>query len=219
MKTLILALLMLILPGCATMRLMNEIKQESESNVNAWMEAKRELRWQCAQTPEICSTRLMLKYPMKGYASLDDWGFENLPPYKVTIDTHETILRKARGDNLRIPEELLFALAKTLGERVENGEITPDQMKHAFTEAWNKMLDEVVKDLTRLLQEAKKADDETVKVVTTVAVVVGVVATAALVASAAAPQPTYQYVTVQQPPRPVYCNAYRSFSSIRITCY
>ena len=205
------------------MRLMNEIKQESNTNLGAWNQARRELKEQCVKTPEICESRLVLRMPMRGYVYDDDWEHDLLPSYKSIIDTHERVLRQARNYSLRIPEEILFAVARALTKHLENGEITPDQFKDAFNQSWNAAVKEIVNDYSVLLQNAKNADDETVASITKTLAVVAVVAGAVIVA-AAATQPNYTVAQSTPAPTPVYrssfyCTASRAYNTVNIYCY
>jgi len=222
MRRLQIVLLMLLtstLSGCATMRLMNEMKEESDTNLAAWNQARQELKEQCVKAPDICESRLVLRAPMRGYVYDDDWQYEALPPYKTIIDTHERILRQARNYSLRIPEEMMFALARGLTKRLEDGEITPEVFKTAFSQGWNAGVKEILNDYSVLLQNAKNADDETMKAITQTLTVVAVVAGAVLIAAAAS-QPSYTVVqstpAVNSTRSSFYCTAY---SSVQMYCY
>lgn len=207
------------LSGCATMRLMNEMKDESNTNLAAWNQARQELKEQCVKTPDICESRLVLRAPMRGYVYDDDSQYEVLPPYKTIIDTHETILRQAQNYSLWIPEEMLFALARGLTKRLEDKEITPEQFKNAFSQGWNAGLKEILNDYSVLLQNAKNADDETMKAITQTLTVIAVVAGAVLNAAAAS-QPSYTVVqstpAVNSTRSSFHCAAY---SSVQMYCY
>ncbi len=233
MKTLLaiaaLALLPEFVSGCSMMQLIAKAKREDEITRSVWQGARAELRQTCVQTPDVCQPRWLMKIPRQGHISVADWEYENFPPYQTIIDTHERLFREAKNSSWRsgdfeglwLNEEILFAVARTLAKRSDDGEITPEQMKYAFTEAWNKMHDETVKHLTVLAQEAKIADDAAIKTATAVLATVAAAASVALVAAAAA-QPTYTYSYYPVPPRvqqPIYCNAYKTFSGYRISCY
>jgi len=213
-------------------QLISRAKREDEITRRVWQQARAELLLTCVQTPDVCQPRWMMKIPRQGHISLADWEYDRFPPYQTIIDIHERRFREAKASGWRsgdfegmwLNEEILFAIARTLAKRSDDGEITPEQMKAAFTEAWNKTYDETVKNLTHMVQDAKTADDAAIKTATAVAGVVAAAATVALVAAAAAQpvytQPVYSYypapVYVR---RPIYCNASRTFSGFNINCY
>ena len=232
MKTLLmLAVMAEFISGCSMMQLISKLKREDEITLSVWQRARAELRQTCVQSPDVCQPRWLMKIPRQGRITVADWEYENFPPYQAIIDTHERLFRQAKNSGWRsgdfgdlwLNEEILFAIARALAKRSDEGEISPEQGKAAFTEAWNKNFDETVKHLTLLVQEAKTADDTAIKTATVVLTAVAAAASVALVAAAAAqPTYTYSYYSSPAPPpvyRPIYCNAYRTFGGYQISCY
>ena len=214
-------LLTVTFSGCSTMQLIAKAKREDEITLAVWTQARTDLHQLCLQNYDNCRPRWIIKIPKQGHISFADWDYEILPSYKTVIDTHERLFRQAKekgwrgGDfeGLWVNEEILFGIARALAERSDNGEITPDEMKAAFTAAWNKNYDETVRQIGILVQNAKTADDNTIRVASAVVTVVAAAATGALIAATAA-RPAYTYYS----PRPLYCTATRSFNTIYVSC-
>ena len=146
--------------GCALSQLISKAKREDEMTRRVWQQARAELRLTCIQTPDVCQHRWLMKIPRQGHISLADWEYDNFPPYQTVIDSHERRFREAKAagwrtgdfEDLWLNEEILFAIARTLAKRSDDGDITPEQMKTAFTEAWNKTLKTLEQSQQKLLK-------------------------------------------------------------------
>lgn len=224
-KVLAMLCVLMPLPGCAMYQAQQELKaiqQEGIINRIAWTTARAKLHAICAGDAD-CGPRLV---KMGKTSEADDWEWERLPSYQAIINVHEEELRKARG-TLRLYEEYMFALSHALAQRVDSGEITPEQLKLAFNEGWKWMLGQQ-RNVYFLLQQnvvsARQADAETWRAIGNVAIGLAAVTTAVIVADAevrAANIGAASYAPAYiPPPQPLHCNAiYLGGGMTRINCF
>jgi hypothetical protein len=214
--------------GCSFSELMAKARREDQLTQAIWKQARVELEQMCVQTPDDCQPRWLVRPAFTGRLTMADWDLLVLPPYKTIIDTHERLFRDAKekgwrgGDfeGLWIHEEILFGIARVLAERADSGEITPEEGKAAYVGAANKAYEEALKNITVVMQNAKMADAETMKLAIMILIGVAAAATSAL-AIAAAARPVYTYAPRPgyYAPRSIYCNANRTVTGFSVSCF
>jgi hypothetical protein len=218
---------LVILPACSASRIRPEKNDRIAViplEIQAWQAARIRLHSMCPHVPKTvdeleqalrvrqengCYVRLAKD---TAAPTIDDWHWHWLPPYQVVVAVHDEELRKRVRPKLY--EEYMSGLTRYLAEKADRGEITSDQMKHAFNAGWN-WLQAKIRDERILLQEnvrtAESADAATREKVTDVAGGLATVATLALMVSA--DDKAYQ-------PAPANCYAFPAGErNYTIECY
>jgi hypothetical protein len=210
----------IIFPACSASRLRQKVgdaNAEIQLANQAWQAARIRLHSMCPHAPKTMdevTQSLKLDQENGCYArlakdthapTLDDWHWRWLPPYQVVIAVYDEELRKRVIP--RLYEEYMLGLTRYLAEKADNDEITPEQLRHAFTASWNwlrgKIQDEPIL-LKHNVRSAENADAATRDRVTTVAGSLATVATLALIVSAEdrafqpAPANCYAYPTAER---------------------
>ncbi len=215
--------LLVFLPACSAMQAERELKaiqQEGIINTIAWTTARAKLHAMCAGNAD-CGPRLV---KMGNGLETEDWEWNRLPSYQTIVNVHEEELRKARG-TLRLYEEYMFALSHALAQRVDSGEITPEQFKLAFNEGWKWMGGQVRNDYSLLQQNvgiAKQADAEKWRTIGNIAIGLAAVTTAVIVADAEIRAANIRAASYAAPayisPQPLHCLALPAGASVLINC-
>jgi len=216
-----------IFPACSASRLRQKVgagNAEIQLANQAWQAARIRLDSMCPHAPKTMddvTQSLELDQKNDCYArlakdthapTLDDWHWRWLPPYQVVIAVYDEELRKRVIP--RLYEEYMLGLTRYLAEKADNDEITPEQLRHAFTAGWNwlrgKIQDEPIL-MKHNVRSAENADATTRERVTTVAGSLATVATLALIVSAE--DRTFQ-------PAPANCYAYSTAErNYKVDCY
>ncbi len=139
-----------IFPACSASRLRQKVdagNAEIQLANQAWQAARIRLDSMCPHAPKTMdevTQSLELDQKNDCYArlakdthapTLDDWHWRWLPPYQVVIAVYDEELRKRVIP--RLYEEYMLGLTRYLAEKADNDEITPEQLRHAFTAGWN----------------------------------------------------------------------------------
>ena len=216
-----------IFPACSASRLRQKVgagNAEIQLANQAWHAARIRLDSMCPHAPKTMdevTQSLELDQKNDCYArlakdthapTLDDWHWRWLPPYQVVIAVYDEELRKRVIP--RLYEEYMLGLTRYLAEKADNDEITPEQLRHAFTAGWNwlrgKIQDEPIL-LKHNVRSAENADATMWDKVITVAGSLVTVATLALIVSAE--DRTFQ-------PAPANCYAYSTAErNYKVDCY
>lgn len=199
-------------------------KPEIELIHQAWEAARVRLHRMCPRVPRTedeLMQALSVEQENGCYARLakdtfipspDDWHWHWLPPYQIVAAVHDEELRKRVVP--KFYEEYISGLNRYLAEKIDKGEITPDQFRYVINAGWSWLTGKIQNERI-LLQEnmlsAENADAATRNALSNVAGELATLTTVALAISA--PDKTYQ-------PAPANCYAYpaeeRTFT---IQCY
>ncbi len=225
----ILALVVLALSGCASIahQRLRDFIQHGRENNEAWLTAHTRLHALCAIDEAVKRTGAPPLVKQTNRATIDDWEWETMPPYRTIVAVHEDELRKIHRP--KPYEEYVFGAARYLGEQADREQITTAQMRHAFTETWTWMIAEVRIEAWLLVDDirvAQATDARTAQALNAVASGLAIVLSAALVAGAIASANTPQAVAPAALPTPTSCqvrpgwrSATGGLSSVYVTCW
>jgi hypothetical protein len=149
---------------------------------------------------------------------INDWQWAWLPAYQTVVTVHEEELRKRVAP--KFYEEYMLGLSHYLAQKIDAGEITPEQFMHAFNAGW-KWLNGKTNEEQALLQQnhivAQQSDTAAWNTLSTIAIGLALVASTALLATATvrASQPA-----LQPPPTPVHCRVLSIGGGMaKVNCY
>jgi len=218
---------LLILPACSASRARQRIDYQNakiDLASEAWQAARIRLNSMCPHAPKTMdevTQSLELDQKNDCYArlakdthapTLDDWHWRWLPPYQIVIAVYDEELRKRVIP--RLYEEYMLGLTRYLAEKADNDEITPEQLRHAFTAGWNWLQGKIHEEPILLQPNLQRGDGADVASRDRMTHVAGSLATVAMLALAvSADDKTYQ-------PTPANCYAFLTDKhNYAVQCY
>jgi hypothetical protein len=199
-----------IVAGCSSYQARQEALQyqaDMQQRSIAWYEAQTRLIQMCSGSQALpdCAPRYIKETPWTDRT--DDWAWLTLPPYSTIVTVYEEAIRK-RTPTPPLYIEYTIAAARYLGEKTDQGLMSPERFRAAFSEVWVWMSAQMQTHgviLANSFSEAQARDNQTWQTVQSLSRGLGAVLGAAVVAASARPAAVNPVVTPAY--RPVSCNA------------